>query len=447
MTQDVDVVVVGAGFAGLTAAWRLKAAGARVAVLEASGRVGGRTETVHRGDLWLEAGGQWTGPGQDRVHAMAATFGVPLFDTPNDGKSLQVIGGQLAPLSDNPMYASVVAELDELAAQVPASEPWLAPGAGDFDSVDVKTWLEQSVSSPESRRSMQQVLEGLMTVPAEEMSLLTVMHAARTSGSLAAALGIDGGAQEQRLIGGLHCLATHMADDLEGHLLVNSPVTLLKQTEREVVAETADCRVAASRAVVAVPPSGWPSIAFEPDLPAANRALSTLMPLGSVIKLQLVFDRPFWRDGGYSGLVIDDSGPFAFMVDNSSPDRTEGVLTTFLSAGTARHWGDAALGSDAQQVRSRMLLDHVRKTLGNPDVEPIGYFDRDWSAVPWVGGGYSGVMRPGGWQRVNVAFREPVGRIHWASSESAHVWNGYVEGAIEAGERVAGDIGLLLGAG
>jgi monoamine oxidase len=375
---------------------------------------------------------------------MAETFGVPLFDTPNDGKDLQLIGGQLAPLSDNPLYASVVAELDELAAQVPASEPWLARHARDFDNVDVKTWLEQSVSSPESRRSMQQVLEGLMTVPAEEMSLLTVLHAARSSGSLAAALGIDGGAQEQRLIGGLHRLATHMAGDLEGHLCVNSPVTALKQSEREVVAETAGGRVAASHAVVAVPPSGWSSIAFEPDLPAPNHALSTLMPLGSVIKLQLVFDRPFWRDAGYSGLVVDDSGPFAFMVDNSAPDRTEGVLATFLSAGAARRWGDAALGANAHEVRSHMLLDHVRKTLGNPDVEPIDYFDRDWGAVPWIGGGYSGVMRPGGWQRVNVALRERVGRIHWASAESAHVWNGYVEGAIDAGERVAGDVAALL---
>jgi monoamine oxidase len=440
MSADVDVVVVGAGFAGLSTAWNLRTAGARVAVFEASDRVGGRTETVQRGNLWLEAGGQWTGPGQHRVHSLADRYAVELFDTPDEGTGLQLSDGELRSLADRPAHQPVVAELDELAARVPGAEPWLAHDAAARDDLDVLSWLEQSVSSPEARRAMRQVLEGLMTVPAAEMSLLTVLHAARTSGSLAAALGIDGGAQEQRLIGGLHRLATHLADDLGGCINLSSAVTSLSQSADGVVVATGGQRVTASRVVVAAPPSTWSHIAFEPVLPVPYQDLIAFMPLGSVIKLQLVFERPFWRDAGYSGFVIDDSGPFAFMVDNSSPDRPEGVLVTFLSAGTARRFGDDQLGRRGSEVRRRMLIDHVVKTLGPRGSQAIDYFDRDWDAVPWIGGGYSGVMRPGGWQRVNVALRAPVGRIHWASAESARVWNGYVEGALDAAERAASEV-------
>ena len=164
------------------------------------------------------------------------------------------------------------------------------------------------------------------------------------------------------------------------------------------------------------------------------------MPLGSVIKVQLVYPRPFWRDAGLSGLVIDDTGPFAFMVDNSPPDRPEGVLVTFLSAGEARRNSDRKLGSDAADIRRRMFTEHVQNVFGPTSPEPIDYHDRDWASVPWIGGGYSGVMTPGGWLTSGPALRQPVGRLHWASSESARVWNGYVEGAIEAGERAARDV-------
>ena len=440
MTNVIDVVVVGAGFAGVAAAQQIRAAGCTVKVLEAADRVGGRTDTVRLGQQWLEAGGQWTGPGQTRVLSLAERYEVELFETPTDGSDLQMVDGSPTTLLSHPAYAPVVQELDALALTIRPDEPWTTPDLHTLDQISMDEWLDRSVADSEARASARKVLEGLMTVPVAEMSLLTLLHAARTSGTLAAALGIDGGAQEQRLMGGLHGLAIRMASDLGDAVQLSAPVSLVRRSERGVAVSGSSGVVTAARCIVAVPPSGWRRITFEPELPPEHVALSDAMPLGSVIKLQLVYDRPFWREAGYSGLVIDASGPFSFMVDNTSPDRPEGVLVTFLSAETADRWSDRALGPDAESVRRKALVEHVCAAFGSRGSAAIGYLDRDWRAVPWVGGGYSGVMRPGGWSRAGIALRAPAGRIHWASAESAHEWNGYVEGALDAGHRAAEEV-------
>ena len=440
-----DVVVVGAGFAGLSAARELVALGRDVVVLEASGRVGGRTDTHHDQDRLIELGGQWTGPGQDRVLALAAELGVDTFQTPHEGVDLSVVGGVVTESSQDANTAGVAAaveQLDVLAADLPAGEPWRVPGADRLDTVTLNDWLTSEIGNDGVRALLRQMLEGLMTTRAEDMSLLTILHSARTSGSLAAALGIEGGAQELRLVGGMHQMAVRLADELGARVRLGHPVVRIEQESKPdcVVISTSTERFEASHVVVAVPPARWREITFAPVLPAAHAQLPAAMPLGSVIKMQMMFGRPFWREAGWSGLVTDDSGPFAFMIDNSQPDTGEGVLATFLSAQAAVEFGDASLGVDAQTRRRELLLDHVKHVFG-PDIpDPVAYVDRDWGAVPWIEGGYSGVMRPGGWVSCGSALREPVGRIHWASSESATMWTGYVEGAIESGRRAALEI-------
>lgn len=440
-----DGVVVGAGFAGLSAARELVALGHDVVVLEASDRVGGRTDTDRDRDRLIELGGQWTGPGQDRVLALAAELGADTFQTPHAGLDLTVVGGVVTESSQDPSAAgvsAVVERLDVLAAELPPGEPWLGPGADRFDTVTMHDWLTGEIGDLGVRSLVRQMLEGLMTTPAEQMSLLTILHSARTSGSLSAALGIEGGAQELRLVGGMHQIAVLLADELGARVRLNHPVIRIDQESSpgRVLVHTSNEAFEASHVVVAVPPSGWHGITFAPVLPAAHAQLPAVMRMGSVIKIQAVFDRPFWREAGWSGLVTDDSGPFAFMVDNSQPDSGEGVLATFLSAQAAIDFGDASLGADSHHQRRELFLDHVSHVFGPGVPDSIAYVDRDWTAVPWISGGYSGVMRPGGWMTCGAALREPVGRIHWASSESATMWTGYVEGAIESGRRAAREV-------
>lgn len=438
-----DVVVVGAGFAGLTAASDLAGRGLEVVLLEAASRVGGRTDSRSVGGRLIELGGQWIGPGQEHVLALADELGIATFETHHDGLDLAIVAGTVREAELDPNLSGVtqaIERLDEMAADVPAGSPWKSADADRLDALPLADWLATEIGDAGLRAVLRQMLEGLMTKSADEMPMLTVLHAARTSGSLAAALGIEGGAQELRLVGGLHQMAVLMADDLGDRLRLAQPVTHIDQESGRAVVHTPSGRVEAPHVVVAVPPSRWDEIAFSPALPSAHAQLPSAMPMGSVIKLQMVFDRPFWREAGWSGLVTDDNGPFAFMVDNSQPDSAEGVLATFLSAQAAIELGDAALGGDAQRHRRELLLAHVCEVFGPVVPDPIDYVDRDWGAEPWIKGGYSGVMRPGGWTSCGPALREPVGLIHWASSESATMWTGYVDGAIESGRRAAREV-------
>lgn len=441
--QRVSVVVVGAGFAGLAAATRLRESGLDVVVLEAADRVGGRTDTAWHGERWFELGGQWAGPGQTEVAALARSLGIETFETPTAG--LDVVIRQRRPVdaeSDEVLagMAEVVARLDELALAVPAHEAWLAPHAEELDRTLLTEWLADEVDDVRVRHAVARVLAELACVPAHEQSLLFVTHMARSSGTLAASLGIEGGAQEHRFVGGLHGLAVGLASGLGDAVRLSTPVRGISWSSHGGASvETDGGVVDADRVVVAVPPNMSESIVLDPVAPQ-RAGLSAAVPMGAVIKLHLVFPEPFWRGAGRSGLVLDDAGPFAFVADNTPPDDEAGHLVTFISAENVAHWGDGALGASGRQRRRDAFLEHIRTALGPSVPEPVDYEDRDWTAVPFVGGGYSGVPRPGTMLDAGPRLGRPVGPVHFAGAELGSMWNGYVEGALRSGHATAAEV-------
>ncbi|HET7900547.1 MAG TPA: FAD-dependent oxidoreductase [Candidatus Nanopelagicales bacterium] len=438
----VAVVVVGAGFSGLAAALRLVDAGLDVVVLEAADRVGGRTWTVDLEGEPVELGGMWTGPDQPLLAALLERYGRTTFPQPVDGRDLLVQGGLLVDDATQ-RWAEVSAyvdALDDLARGVPGDRPWQAADAERLDATTLDRWLEQRVEDPLVRRHLEVLLTELMCVPADELSLLTLLHAASTSGSLESALGTRGGAQEQRVVGGMHAVAVAMADELGGRVRLGTPLDRLSWNDDAAIVDLVGGTLLARDVVVAMAPSACEGLDVEPVLPLRRTFAQRRMPMGSVVKTVAVYDRPFWRDGGLSGAVLDLDGPFGHCVDASRPDGERGVLVSFLAGEQARALSDAALGPGASHVRRELWTDRATTWFGPRAADLRHYVDLDWSSVRYVAGGYSGAMAPGAWQEAGPGLVAPVGCLHWAGSETSGSWTGYVEGALIAGNRAAEEI-------
>src|SRR5262245_43002242 len=211
---DVKYCVVGAGFAGLTAALRLKQAGHTVALLEARDRVGGRTFTEVREDgTWIDRGGAWVGPGQDRIYALMKEFGVPSYKQYTGGDALMIVDGKqhrykgTVPWSMSPFASlnlgTAMLELGQMCKAIPLEEPWTAKKAVKWDQTTVAQWLARNVPSTPARALLETAIGGTYTSDTSEVSLLFALHQMASGGGPGFVFGIKDGAQDSRPVGGM----------------------------------------------------------------------------------------------------------------------------------------------------------------------------------------------------------------------------------------------------
>ena len=441
--QDTDVVVVGAGLAGLAAARELRSAGRDVVVLEARDRVGGRTLNEPIGDgKVVEIGAQWVGPTQDRVLRLIRELGLETFPTYVAGESVFERGGHLARYSGTIPRANPVGllevgialkRLNAMAARVPPEAPWRAPKARRWDAETFATWARRNVRTAVARDILRLAIIGVWAAEPEDVSLLHVLFYIRSAGSLEILTDAEGGAQQDRVVGGTQLISLGIAEEL-GPAVVElaTPVRSIRHTETGVSVVSDRVTVGAKGAIVAVPPTLAGRIAYDPPLPAVRDGLSQRMAQGSVVKCMAVYERPFWRERGLSGAITSVTGPVSVGFDNSPPDGTPGVLLGFLEGRAAREAADLP-----QAERRRMVAECFARFFGPQAANPVAYVDRAWGADEWSRGCYGGFMPPGAWTDHGAALREPIGPIHWAGAETAVVWNGYMDGAVGSGQDAA----------
>jgi monoamine oxidase len=446
---DAEVVVVGAGLAGLVTAQQLTDSGRSVIVLEARDRVGGRivNGTTSDGTV-VEMGGQWVGPTQDRILALSSELGLELFPTYNEGENVVFFRGRTRrykgaiPKLPAPVLADIgqaQVRLDRMARRVPLEEPWEARRAESWDAQTVETWIRRHMGTRGGREMLRLGVRAVFAAEARDISLLHFLFYTHSGGLLDRLFNVEDGAQESRYIGGSQLVALLLAERLGDAVRLGSPVRAVTQDDEGAVVVGDDVSLRARLVVITVPPVLAASIDYEPALPPARRQLMQRMPMGSVIKCMAVYDEPFWRREGLTGQITDELGPAQLTFDNSPPSGTPGVLLAFVEGTHARH-----LSARTPRDRRQAIVAGLARCLGPRAGNPHEFMELDWSAERWSGGCYGAHLPPGVLSDFGPALRSPCGRIHWAGTESSSVWAGYMDGAVRSGERVAADVEKTL---
>jgi monoamine oxidase len=448
--DEVDAVVVGAGLAGLAAARALTARGASVAVLEARDRVGGRTLNHDIGDgKVVEVGGQWIGPGQDRLAALARELGVETFPTYATGHNLLEYGGSVRRYRGtipriNPAVLVDVQQaqtrLNRLARKVPLDAPWEAPNASKLDGQTMATWMRRNMATSSGRMLLELGIEAVWAAQPEDMSLLHVLFYIHSAGSLELLFDTEGGAQQDRFVGGSQRIALRMAEELgEERVGLGAPVRRIEHGADGVTVRADDVVARGRRAIVAIAPTLAGRIAYDPPLPGFRDQLTQRMPLGTVAKCMAIYSEPFWRSDGLTGQATSETGPVRLTFDNSPPDGSPGVLLGFLEGRHARE-----LGRVRPDERRSAVIDSFTRLFGPRAATPDDYVERLWAEEEWTRGCYGCHMPTGGWTGYGQALRPPIGPLHWAGAEYAQVWNGYMDGAVRSGHDAADQVVELL---
>ncbi len=333
-----------------------------------------------------------------------------------------------------------VALAESSARRVPADRPWEARTALRRDAETFETWIRRNLWTRDGRRLFRTALVTVFAAEPDAFSTLWALSCFRSGGGLLRMLRVRGGAHQSRIVGGSQRLAERSAELLGDRVRLSAPVRRIERTgDGGVRVETESFAVRALRAIVALPPALAARIAYDPPLPARRDLLGQRMPHGSVVKFAAVYDEPFWRRQGLNGQAASDAGPVAVTFDGSPTGGDPGILVGYVNG---RH--AVELGEVSPARRRDAVLGCLRRFFGGRASAPVEYLDLDWNAEEWTRGCYGGNAAPGALTAYGPALRTPVGPLHWAGSETAREWIGYMDGAIEAGERAAREAIIAL---
>ncbi|MEU3555855.1 flavin monoamine oxidase family protein [Streptomyces fragilis] len=445
LTIDRDVVVVGAGPAGLSTARRLSQAGVTVAVLEARDRVGGRTWSDTVDGAWLEIGGQWVSPDQTELLALLDELGLETYARHRDGDSVYVApdGTRTRYTGDRfPVGEKTAAEmdrlielLDALTAEIGAREPWAHPKARELDTISFHHWLRAQSDDEEACQNIGLFIAGgMLTKPAHSFSALQAILMAASAGSFSHLVD-ENFILDRRVVGGMQSVSETMAAALGDDVHLSTPVRTVRWDEAGVTVVSDRVTVRARKVVMAVPPNLYTRVSYEPPLPRRQHQLHQHLSLGLVIKVHAVYETPFWRADGLSGTGFGAGELVQEVYDNTNHGDTRGTLVGFVSDEKA----DEVFALPAAE-RRRRILESVAAYLGELALEPVVYYESDWGSEEWTRGAYGATFDLGGLTRYGADQRTPVGPIHWASSDLAAEGYLHVEGALRIGRLTAEEL-------
>ena len=440
-----DVVIIGAGASGLTAATELKKAGLTVAVLEARDRVGGRLWTDDVDGAMLEIGGQWVSPDQDALKSTLAELGLETYPRYREGENVYLneageltrFEGEIFPVppKTEAEIVTLIEKLDALVAEIDPDRPWAHPLAKDLDEISFSRWLETQTDDQEARDNIGMFIAGAMlTKPAHAFSALQALLMAASAGSFSNLVDADF-ILDERVVGGLQQVPLLLAERLGGDVRLGQPVRTLRWHEGGVTAVTDSIEVKARFAVLAVPPILISRIGYEPPLPRRQQQLHQHLSMGFVIKVHAVYETPFWREAGLSGTAFSPYELVHEAYDNTNFEDSRGTLVGFVADEAAD--GVFALSAEERKQRILTSLSHY---YGEKALEPVVYYESDWGSEEWTRGAYAASFDMGGLARYGADLRTPVGPIWFSCSDMAGKGYQHVDGAIRVGRETAAGI-------
>jgi monoamine oxidase len=444
-----DVVVIGAGLAGLTAARDLVSRGCDVVVLEGRDRVGGRTFSGTLAGVPVDRGASFVGPTQDAVLKLAADLGCDTTPTYHDGANLLRWRGRVHRYTGTIPKLGLIGLIDigriqwqfeRIARGISITEPWTSRRAAELDSMSLGSWL-RSIKATEGSRDMMTIMSRVAWgAEPDEVSMLHALRYVKTSGGLDRMLDVVGGAQQDHFIRGTHEMAHRMAGELGDRIRLNAAVSRIEWSENAVAVTSSGGVVEAHQAIVAIPPAHRLDIDIAPALPIEYQQLAQRWPQGALTKSYAAYPTPFWRAKGLSGQALSDQGPVFITFDVSPPGVESqggpGILLGFTDP--------RGFDARSEEHRREQVLACFTALFGEEAANPIDYLDQRWGAETFAPGGPTAAVPPGSWTEFGRLLRQPVGPLHWAGTETADEWTGFMDGAVRSGHRAAAEVAEAL---
>lgn len=462
---QVDVLIIGGGVAGLATADTLFLAqqdpGApqlSYCVLEGRDRVGGRTHTMHPELGHLDMGGEFIGPFQLYSINTARRLGIemmPLYMPDDTNCVWQYADGtidlyKVTPTSSFPENRDVevnMVRVEQLTGQLKMNlnDPWTTAGAAELDTMSVQAWIDQHMTSAYGKQIFEVGARSALSVEPSEMSVLYMMWYAATCGTFEALMSVNGGSDCIRLVYGMQQFSEKLADEIgREHVHMGVIAKKVSQDDHGVCVET-ECgkTYRAKRLVIAMSPPMVDKITFDPPLTTQRQGVQREWKMGRTIKGFVCYKAAWWREN-FTGYTLSAKGPVSWTMDNTwlnpKTQRYEKPsLMTFIVGDEADAWHDKP-----HEELKAAVLDHLVEMFDDERAKDPsllvgdGYYRVDWRNEPLSGGCPAAVPTIGAFHELGPALRAPVGRVHWAGSETATDWaGGYINGALQSGQRVA----------
>jgi monoamine oxidase len=440
-----DVVVIGAGLAGLTAARELNRKGFDVVVLEGRDRVGGRTYSGTLAGVPVDRGASFVGPTQDAVLKLAADLGCETTPTHHAGANLIRWRGRVHRYQGTIPKLGLVGLLDigriqwqfeRIARNISISEPWASKDAAKYDALSLGAWL-RSVRATAGTHDLMAIMSRVTWGAApDEVSMLHALRYVKTSGGLNRMLDTVGGAQQDHFPAGTHQMSVRIAEELGDRIRLSAVVSRIEWSENAVAVTSSAGVVEARRAILAIAPMQRLDIDIAPSPPIEYQQLAQRWPLGALTKSYAAYPTPFWRAKGLSGQALSDQGPVFITFDVSPSAGGPGILLGFTDP--------RGFDSLPEEQRREQVLNCFTALFGEQAAEPIDYLDQRWGAESFAPGGPTAAVPPGSWTEFGRLLRTPVGPLHWAGTETADEWTGFMDGAVRSGQRAAAEVSRAL---